>query len=509
MTRRWTPRRFVARRRIRVLVCALVITLASVLTFGVAARKTVALTVNGQTKTINTYANSVPRLLEEQHVTVRTHDQVLSSSGDTLSNHAVVDVRSAYQTTINIDGKEVPFWTVATSADQLLGFFNKNLNNASRVKVDIKNVYNTLTGGLVIDRKGPVTVIADGKTSVAPNGKLPAASILDSKGITLGREDRVSVENDHGRTVLRVQHVTHRTVNATKVIPFSTRTVVDDALSAGQTVVRKRGHNGSTQQTFRVTLVDGKEASRTLVTDTVGSQATDEVIATGPKKSSPGTQTPSGKSSDSASATPTPTATSPSHSQTSASPTAAPTTSGSSSSTAPSPTRTSEPSRTPHKTSTPSATRTTPRPSQTRQPSSAQVRPTPRPSTTHTSTPAPRQTTTPTTVPTVTPQPSGRLWHPTVSQAQTYAAGAAAQRGWTGSEWTALVWLWNHESSWVWYAANPSGAYGIPQALPGSKMGAGWHDDGAVQIDWGLEYIAESYGSPNAAVRIWKQQGWY
>ena len=104
----------------------------------------------------------------------------------------------------------------------------------------------------------------------------------------------------------------------------------------------------------------------------------------------------------------------------------------------------------------------------------------------------------------------GRLWHPTVAQAQTYAAGAAAQYGWTGAEWDALVWLWNHESSWLWYADNPgSDAYGIPQALPGSKMGPGWQDDGAVQIDWGLSYIAQRYGSPTQAVAWWQQHNWY
>lgn len=115
------------------------------------------------------------RLLEEQGVDIKTHDIVTTSSGDQLANHAVVTVQSAYQTTINIDGTAVPFWTVATSADQLLGFFEENQNNAAKITVDIKNVYNQLTGGLVINQSGPVTVIADGKSSVAPNGKLPAA----------------------------------------------------------------------------------------------------------------------------------------------------------------------------------------------------------------------------------------------------------------------------------------------------------------------------------------------
>ena len=112
-----------------------------------------------------------------------------------------------------------------------------------------------------------------------------------------------------------------------------------------------------------------------------------------------------------------------------------------------------------------------------------------------------------------TTTPSGRLWHATVAQAQAYAAGAAAQRGWTGNDWDCLVKLWNRESRWLWYAENASsGAYGIPQSLPADKMaafGANYRDDAAVQIDWGLWYIAQAYGSPSKAWQHSEQIGWY
>lgn len=112
-----------------------------------------------------------------------------------------------------------------------------------------------------------------------------------------------------------------------------------------------------------------------------------------------------------------------------------------------------------------------------------------------------------------TTTPSGRLWHATVAQAQAYAAGAAAQRGWTGNDWDCLVKLWTRESSWLWYAENASsGAYGIPQSLPADKMaafGANYRDDAAVQIDWGLWYIAQAYGSPSKAWQHSEQVGWY
>jgi len=70
--------------------------------------------------------------------------------------------------------------------------------------------------------------------------------------------------------------------------------------------------------------------------------------------------------------------------------------------------------------------------------------------------------------------------------------------------------MWNHESSWNVHAENPSsGAYGIPQALPGDKMGPGWQNSAAVQIRWGLRYIAERYSTPCGAWSFWQQGSWY
>ena len=161
MARRWTPKRFTTMRRIRVAVCAAAVVIASTATFALTSRKSIALDINGETTTVTTYAMTVDRLLRDQGVDVKTHDQITTTSGSRLRNHDVVTVRSAYQTTITIDGQEVPFWTVATSADQLLGFFEANEHEAARITVNIDNVYSQLTGGLVINEYGAVTVIAD------------------------------------------------------------------------------------------------------------------------------------------------------------------------------------------------------------------------------------------------------------------------------------------------------------------------------------------------------------
>ncbi|WKX72310.1 transglycosylase SLT domain-containing protein [Streptomyces sp. XD-27] len=71
----------------------------------------------------------------------------------------------------------------------------------------------------------------------------------------------------------------------------------------------------------------------------------------------------------------------------------------------------------------------------------------------------------------------------------------------------------NHESSWNYRASNPSsGAYGLVQALPGSKMasaGADWQTNPATQIKWGLNYMNERYGSPCGAWGFWQANNWY
>lgn len=97
--------------------------------------------------------------------------------------------------------------------------------------------------------------------------------------------------------------------------------------------------------------------------------------------------------------------------------------------------------------------------------------------------------------------------------AKAYAAGAIGRYGWGGGEYQCLVQLWTRESSWRADAYNASsGAYGIPQSLPGSKMavaGADWRTNAATQIDWGLGYIAARYGSPCGAWAHSERYNWY
>lgn len=97
--------------------------------------------------------------------------------------------------------------------------------------------------------------------------------------------------------------------------------------------------------------------------------------------------------------------------------------------------------------------------------------------------------------------------------AQQAASNMLGEFGWGQDQFSCLVSLWNKESGWNYQAYNSgSGAYGIPQALPGSKMasaGGDWQTNAVTQVRWGLGYISGRYGSPCGAWGHSQSTGWY
>ncbi|MCS5733833.1 aggregation-promoting factor C-terminal-like domain-containing protein, partial [Herbiconiux daphne] len=90
---------------------------------------------------------------------------------------------------------------------------------------------------------------------------------------------------------------------------------------------------------------------------------------------------------------------------------------------------------------------------------------------------------------------------------------AASQYGWGDDQFQCLDSLWTKESGWNYQAENASsGAFGIPQSLPGSKMSSiadDWATNPGTQITWGLDYIARAYGTPCSAWSHSQSVNWY
>lgn len=122
--------------------------------------------------------------------------------------------------------------------------------------------------------------------------------------------------------------------------------------------------------------------------------------------------------------------------------------------------------------------------------------------------PAPSQPSQPAPAPAPAPAPP-----PPSGDSRSIARSMLGNYGWGDDQWGCLNSLWQRESGWNHRAMNPSsGAYGIPQSLPGSKMasaGADWQTNPATQIRWGLGYIKGRYGNPCGAWAHSERVGWY
>lgn len=102
---------------------------------------------------------------------------------------------------------------------------------------------------------------------------------------------------------------------------------------------------------------------------------------------------------------------------------------------------------------------------------------------------------------------------PSPGTAQSIAYNMLSSFGWNPKTYfSCLDNIWTRESGWRYNAENASGAYGIPQALPGSKMataGPDWQTNPTTQIKWGLGYIQSTYGDPCSAWSFWQAHGYY
>ena len=112
---------------------------------------------------------------------------------------------------------------------------------------------------------------------------------------------------------------------------------------------------------------------------------------------------------------------------------------------------------------------------------------------------------TPTPVPTA--KPTAAPYRDTVWNARTYVKNRIGAK-----QYACIDVIWTYESKWNPKAGNPAGAYGIPQAVPGSKMaafGSNWRYSPLTQVKWGIWYVNSRYGSACAANQFVQAHGWY
>lgn len=278
-------RRPLARRPLVFAAAGLVVALTASGAVAASAHKTVEIDVDGQTRTVSTFAGSVGGALDAAGVDVAAHDAVVPAVEAAVSDGAEIVVRHAQAIDVVIGGRTDTVWTTAATATEALGDLMAAGRNgalvASRSASDGRPAL-----ALPIASSGVVVVTVDGVViEVAVNEPTTLEEVLVAAGITLGDLDRVVVANtaagQPGVTVTRVARGERVDV---VVVEHGTTEQPDGTLYEGQRRVIQAGSDGTIERTVRTVTTDGVETSAIITSEVVTATAVEEIVAVGTKE---------------------------------------------------------------------------------------------------------------------------------------------------------------------------------------------------------------------------------
>ncbi|CCQ46975.1 G5 domain protein [Pseudarthrobacter siccitolerans] len=262
-------------------LCALVVGLVAF----VGNNKTITLNVDGKVTSVQTFGGTVGQVVKSANLELKPADRVSPAIDSTVQNGTVINVNQAKEVKVSLDGAEK---TVNTTAQDVEGLVTElGVASASSVSVP-KDAQLAVAGSFVsISTPKSVSIVADGKVQTATTTAATVGNVLEDAGLTLGANDRSSQPaNAHvvNNMVIKVSRVdTGQTAVTTEDVPFKTETVESAELLKGEKEVTQAGSAGKLEKTFKLVLVDGREASRTLVTESVTAQPVTEKITVGTK----------------------------------------------------------------------------------------------------------------------------------------------------------------------------------------------------------------------------------
>lgn len=412
--------------------------------------KAVALSVDGQVRTVHTRAGTVGGTLDQARLAVAQHDAVAPAVSASVHDGSTIVVRRGRQLELTVDGASGDVWTTAPTVDDALG--ELGYGTAKTVSVPRAARLPLTKTQITLLTPRHILVRVDGKTLTVITTEKTVATALGAAHVSLGFDDIVSASLSAPITdgqILTVKRVRLAATTTTTKLPFPSEVRKDAKRLIGTTIVVQHGKTGLETQRFQFVYVDGKLAGKRLLSTVVTREPVPQItkVGTGSK--------PVVKPHK---------ATTETHKATTAK----------------------------HKTTAAKHKTTTEKHKATSKKHKVIIKKSHHSSKTRSS--------------------ASSKSAKSGGSPKTIARRLLDDRGWGSSQYTCLVNLWNRESGWNVHAHNGSGAYGIPQALPGSKMssaGPNWHDSAATQIEWGLGYISSRYNTPCGAWGHSQSHGWY
>ena len=440
--------------------------LASVGVLGIAgvgvasSHTTVMLEVNGVSRPVTAWGNTVADALKVANVSVGSGDLIQPGMAETVREGDTIVVRTSKAYTVTVDGETRTLWTTAASADSILADAAP-LGETVTLAADRSASRDELTP--LVSRARNVIVNADGTTrEVAVRPGQDARGILEAAGVSVHALDRVTVENDAtGELAITVTRVTRGQATETVDIPFSETTTTSSDMFVGESQVTTTGVNGVTTWTVWQEKDGDQVLTSVPITEHSTSQPVTQVRSEGTKEATPTALVAAGI----------------------------------------------DPKATLEEKTEPDGTTSVRYRAKLGSISTkeeiAEIT-------------GEAKNTDPATAAAAAAAAAEAGAVPTTYSGEdprSLAKPLVAAQGWGDSEYQCLVLLWNRESQWNPYAENASsGAYGIPQSLPGSKMasaGADWRTNPITQINWGIGYIKGRYGTPCSAWAHSNAVGWY
>jgi len=262
--------------------------------------KTVTLTVDGASRTVDADADSVRALLSDEQVPVTARDIVAPGLDAPLKDGQQVVVRYARQLTVTVDGVRRSYWTTALTVDDALNVLSIRADGA-RLSASRSQPLGRQGLDLAISTPKTVTLTADGKRRAVTTTAGTVAQLLAEQGVAVDGDDKLSVGAGSAvvnKLAVTVTRISHRRTALVETLPFGTTRHSNSKLSVGQTKVVTAGKPGTRRAVYDVVRTDGKKTAQTLVSATVLTTPVDQVVEVGAKpKPAPAAPKSSGGSS--------------------------------------------------------------------------------------------------------------------------------------------------------------------------------------------------------------------
>ena len=249
------------------------------------AQKSLTLTVDGQSRSVSTYAGTVGEVLEEEGLSPASHDVVLPAENATVSDGDTVVLNRARHLELTVDGVQKDVYVTALSVDEALDQLGYRADDlvlsASRSeRLPLRGMQ------LSITTPKNITLIADGQQRVVTTTAATAGDLLAEQGIALNPTDRTSLYPTQAlldKMRLQVFRVQVSEVTETTAIPHGRVETQDPNAYKGDETVTVPGVDGQQATTYRVTTTDGVETAREQLNTQLVTPAVDEQVTVGTK----------------------------------------------------------------------------------------------------------------------------------------------------------------------------------------------------------------------------------